>query len=44
MSQIRLYITILYEEGDDGWIVSSIPEVPGVLSQAEPRGRPAKWH
>jgi predicted RNase H-like HicB family nuclease len=28
-----LHLTILYEEGDDGWIVSSIPEVPGVLSQ-----------
>jgi predicted RNase H-like HicB family nuclease len=27
-----LHLTILYEEGDDGWIVSSIPEVPGVLS------------
>jgi predicted RNase H-like HicB family nuclease len=28
-----LHLTILYEEGGDGWIVSSIPEVPGVLSQ-----------
>ena len=28
-----LHLTILYEEGDEGWIVSSIPEVPGVLSQ-----------
>lgn len=28
-----LHLTILYEEGDDGWIFSSIPEVPGVLSQ-----------
>jgi predicted RNase H-like HicB family nuclease len=28
-----LHLTIVYEEGDDGWIVVSIPEVPGVLSQ-----------
>lgn len=28
-----LHLTILYEDGGDGWIVSSIPEVPGVLSQ-----------
>lgn len=28
-----LHLTILYEEGGDGWIFSSIPEVPGVLSQ-----------
>lgn len=26
-------LTILYEDGDDGWIVASIPAVPGVLSQ-----------
>jgi predicted RNase H-like HicB family nuclease len=26
-------LTILYEQGDDGWIVASIPAVPGVLSQ-----------
>ena len=30
-----LHLTILYEEGDEGWIVSSIPEVPGVLSQGK---------
>ncbi len=28
-----LDLTILYEQGEDGWIVSSIPEVPGVHSQ-----------
>lgn len=28
-----LHLTILYEEGDDDWIVVSIPEVLGVLSQ-----------
>jgi predicted RNase H-like HicB family nuclease len=28
-----LQFTILFEEGDDGWIVASIPEVPGAHSQ-----------
>ncbi len=28
-----LNLTIVYEPGEDGWIVVSIPEVPGVLSQ-----------
>jgi predicted RNase H-like HicB family nuclease len=28
-----LRVTIVYETGDDGWIVASIPEVPGVHSQ-----------
>lgn len=28
-----LHFTILYDERDAGWIVSSIPKVPGVLSQ-----------
>jgi len=28
-----LKLTAVYEDGDDGWIVASIPEVPGVLSQ-----------
>jgi predicted RNase H-like HicB family nuclease len=32
-----LDLTILYEEGEDGWIVSSIPAVPGVLSQGRTR-------
>jgi predicted RNase H-like HicB family nuclease len=26
-------LTILYEQGEDGWTVASIPAVPGVLSQ-----------
>jgi predicted RNase H-like HicB family nuclease len=29
--------TIVYEEGEDGWIVASIPEVPGVFSQGRTR-------
>ena len=30
--------TIVYEEDEDGWIVASIPEVPGVFSQGRTRG------
>lgn len=30
-----LHLTILYEEGDDGWILASVPEVPGVFSQGK---------
>lgn len=29
--------TIVYEEDEDGWIVASIPEVPGVFSQGRTR-------
>ncbi len=32
-----LQLTIRYEVGDDGWIVASIPEVPGALSQGRTR-------
>ena len=32
-----LNLTIVYEPGEDGWIVVSIPEVPGVLSQGHTR-------
>jgi predicted RNase H-like HicB family nuclease len=30
-------VTIVYEEGDDGWIVASVPAVPGALSQGRTR-------
>jgi predicted RNase H-like HicB family nuclease len=30
-----LQVTIVYEQGEDGWIVASIPEVPGAHSQGE---------
>jgi predicted RNase H-like HicB family nuclease len=30
-------LTIVYEDGDDDWIVASIPAVPGVLSQGRTR-------
>ena len=32
-----LDLTIIYEDGDDGWIVASIPEVQGVHSQGRNR-------
>src|ERR1039458_5808153 len=33
----RLRLTIVYEDGGDGWIVASIPEVPGTHSQGRSR-------
>jgi predicted RNase H-like HicB family nuclease len=32
-----LQLTIVFEDGDDGWIVASIPEVPGAHSQGRTR-------
>lgn len=32
-----LRITIVHEEGEDGWIVASIPAVPGAQSQGRSR-------
>ncbi len=32
-----LVVTIVYEQGDDGWVVASIPEVPGAHSQGRTR-------
>src|SRR5262249_35124764 len=32
-----LDLTILYEDGEQGWIVASIPAVPGALSQGRSR-------
>ena len=32
-----LRLTIVYEDGGDGWIVASIPEVPGAHSQGKTR-------
>jgi predicted RNase H-like HicB family nuclease len=33
MMSETLHLTIRYEEGEEGWIVASIPQVPGALSQ-----------
>jgi predicted RNase H-like HicB family nuclease len=32
-----LRLTIVYEAGEDGWVVASIPEVPGANSQGRTR-------
>jgi predicted RNase H-like HicB family nuclease len=33
----KFEVMIVYEDGGDGWIMSSIPAVPGVLSQGRTR-------
>jgi predicted RNase H-like HicB family nuclease len=33
----HLDLTIVYEPGDDGWVIASIPEVAGVFSQGRTR-------
>jgi len=33
----QLDLTIVYEPGEDGWIIASIPEVSGVHSQGRTR-------
>ena len=33
----RLDLEIVYEPGEDGWIIASIPQVPGVFSQGRTR-------
>jgi predicted RNase H-like HicB family nuclease len=33
----QLDLTIIYESGEDGWIIASIPEVDGVFSQGRTR-------
>lgn len=30
-----LHLTILFDEDEDGWIVASVPEVPGAHSQGK---------
>ncbi|MGH2935276.1 MAG: type II toxin-antitoxin system HicB family antitoxin [Gaiellaceae bacterium] len=32
-----LRVTIVFQEGEDGWVVASIPEVPGANSQGRTR-------
>lgn len=32
-----LRVTIVYEQGDDGWVIASVPEVPGTHSQGQTR-------
>ena len=33
----ELDLTIVYESGEDGWVIASIPEVAGVFSQGRTR-------
>ena len=33
----QLDLTIVYESGEDGWIIASIPQVAGVFSQGATR-------
>jgi predicted RNase H-like HicB family nuclease len=33
-----LNLAIVYDDGDEGWIVASVPAVPGALSQGRDRG------
>lgn len=37
MMSDSLHVTIVYEADEDGWIVASVPEVPGVHSQGRTR-------
>ena len=32
-----LQFTILYEDGDDGWVIAQVKEVPGAVSQGRTR-------
>lgn len=32
-----LRLTIVYEPGEEGWIIASVPEVPGAHSQGQTR-------
>ena len=32
-----LRLTIVYEDGEDGWVIASVPEVPGAHSQGRTR-------
>ena len=33
----QLDLTIVYENAEDGWIVATIPEIPGAFSQGRTR-------
>lgn len=37
MKRVTIEPSIVYEDAEDGWIVASIPEVPGVFSQGRTR-------
>jgi predicted RNase H-like HicB family nuclease len=33
----ELALTIVYEQGEDGWLIATIPEIAGVFSQGKTR-------
>lgn len=33
----KMHLTIRYENGEDGWVIASIPEIPGVQTQGRDR-------
>jgi predicted RNase H-like HicB family nuclease len=33
----QLDLTIVFESGEDGWVIASIPEIAGVFSQGRTR-------
>ncbi len=37
MATTEVHMTIAYEQGDDGWVIASIPDVPGTYSQGRTR-------
>lgn len=37
MTRVTTEPSIVYEDAEDGWIVASIPKVPGVFSQGRTR-------
>jgi predicted RNase H-like HicB family nuclease len=37
VSKPQMQLTIKYEAGDDGWVVASIPQIPGAISQGRDR-------
>jgi len=38
----ELALTIVFEPGEDGWVIASIPKVAGVFSQGRTRTRRAR--
>jgi predicted RNase H-like HicB family nuclease len=33
----ELALTIVYEQGEDGWVIASVPAIAGVMSQGQTR-------
>ena len=37
MTLVTVRMTIQFEQGDDGWVIATVPEVPGTHSQGRTR-------